>query len=245
MNAFNDNDSSAGGAPIPQGDDAVQMPLGLGEGGFDADLTDAGPTAGSGEGRGRAFLPLIVIVLVAFGTLYGMRVTGGIDGSDREAAAAEKKIELALKRFTGGADPSDPAVRQSLDALFSDTEDVVARFADDPTRRQVELEHVKKNPFELILAKKPKSENPASAEAVKAIDKVKQQRLKELKQELEKLKLQSVMHGKVALAVVNGKVVREGDTIGSFAITSISPYGVKLAAEGNIYTITMQKPSTD
>jgi hypothetical protein len=227
------------GALLPTEDDPVQMPLGLGpvDGDLGADLSGAAEAMGPGKGRGA--LLLVGVLLVAAGTLYGMRLTGGVDAHDAQTADAEKKIDQALKRF-GAADGSsvDPAIRQNIDAIFKDTETVLAKFGEDPTSKQVGLDHVQKNPFALVLIKR--ESGPTAA--VQAIDKVKEQRLKELRKELESLNLQSLMNGKVALAVINGKVTREGDVIGSFTITSIAPSGVKLAADGNLYTLSMKKP---
>lgn len=244
MQSMNDMDNfeEGTGGLLATDDDAQQMPLGLDDPAFGADAI-----GGSGGASSKSKTPLILlaVLLVAGGTLYGMRMTGGIDSSDTTTAEAEKKIEAALRRLTGGtsAPATDPLVKRNLDELFRDTEDVITLFGDDPTENQVELENVKKNPFELIVMRKESDDS--TAEAVAAIDKVKAKRLEALKKELATIKLQSIMSGKTALAVIDGKVVREGDAVGSFQITSISPYGVRLTAEGNIYTITMKKPETN
>lgn len=242
MNDMDQFDEGTGGL-LDTDDDAQQLPLGLDDPAFGADAI--GGTRGGGASKSKTPLILVAVLLVAAGTLYGMRMTGGIEKSDTTTAEAEKKIEDALRQLTGGTKTtaSDPLVKRNLDELFRDTEDVIALFGDDPTKNQVELENVKKNPFELIVMRKETKDS--TAQAVAAIDKVKAKRLEELKKELATFKLQSIMSGKVALAVIDGKVVREGESVGSFQITSISPYGVRLAAEGNLYTLSMKKPETN
>ena len=81
----------------------------------------------------------------------------------------------------------------------------------------------------------------AGSDSAAALDKMKAERLKQIKAELEGLKLQSLLSGRKSLAVINGKVYNDGDNVGSFTITAINPTGVRLTADGNTYTLVMEK----
>ena len=184
---------------------------------------------------------IVMVLLVGGGVLMAMRMTGGVAGADKGLAEAEAKIDQALRKLTmkpaAGADAG--AANNSLESLFKDADTVVHMFANDPSQKQVTLEDLQKNPFELFVVKRPAGPGSETADA---LEKLKAQRLVQIKKELSTLKLQSLLNGRNSLAVINEKVLREGEAIGSFTVTSITPTGVRLTAEGNTYTLSMEKP---
>ncbi|MBI1369399.1 MAG: hypothetical protein GC162_12190 [Planctomycetes bacterium] len=246
MESFKDFDSikddalpegMTGGVLATQDEDPVSMPLGIGgEAGFGAALGDPAAASKSSSKLNGALL-LVVVLCVAGGTLWTMRVTGGVEKLDQSMVATEKKIDQALAKLQ--ADKKGSAASPgNLDALFGDTDKVIASFSNDPTKRQVDVDHLQKNPFEMFV-----SANKSSTDQnVAAIDKVKAQRLKEIKAEFDKLQLQSLLNGAQPLAVISGKVLKEGESVGSFTVSKITPTGVTLSAEGNTYTLAMKKP---
>lgn len=236
---FEDNSEQMTGRVLaPEDDGPAQMPLGVGDQNMLGEPLglEAAPRAGSG--RMQSALVMLLVVVVAAGALWTMRVTGGVEKVDSSVSAAEQKIEQALARLKSG-DKSAALKEEHLDSLFGDTDQVVAIFENDPTKKQIEVDNLNKNPFALVVTQKKSDQ----AESVAAIDRVKAERMAQLKREFDKLQLQSLLNGSTPLAVVSGKVVRAGDSVGSFDVISIGPGGVKLSAEGNSFTLTMKQPS--
>jgi len=234
-------DQTTGQVMPPEEDAPTSMPLGIGG---DAPLGESplGLESSSGAkpntGKTQSALIMLLVLIVAGGTLWTMRVTGGVEKMDSSVSVAEQKIEQALAKLKGESKDS-PLEQDNLNELFGDTEQVVAIFEDDPTKKQINVDNLSKNPFELVVTNKKDDQT----ETVSAIDRLKDERNKELKRELGKLELQSVLSGATPLAVISGKVVRVGDTIGSFDVVGITQTGVKLSAESNRYTLSMQQPS--
>lgn len=183
-------------------------------------------------------LLLLLVLAVAAGALFVMRKTGAAT-VDTTANTAERKIEIALAQLTGKAKAGSES---SL--LSQNTDEVIARFAEDPTARQVDIDHVRKNPFMLTVAVQP-TNTAQPVMTVNLEDRAKQQQLQQLRSELDKLSLQSVMEGRTPLAVISNKVVRAGDAIGSFHVVAIETRAVTLTADGNTYQLTMQQPKLD
>ena len=231
MNDFKDNDAIADSdAQLPLSmiageNDAAAMPS------FDASFAQKKSSMGG-------MMLIIMVLLIAAGVLGVMRMTGGVAGADKSLAEAEKKIDQALKKLAGTSEPG-AAPAAGIEAIFKDADSVVTMFASDPSQKQVAPEQLQKNPFELFVAAKPAG---GTSDSAAAIDKMKAERLKQIHKELEDLKLQSLLSGRKSLAVINGKVYNEGDMVGSFTIVSISPSGVRLTADGNTYTLQMEKP---
>jgi biotin carboxyl carrier protein len=185
-------------------------------------------------------LLLLGVIGVAAATLYAMRVGGHVDVNDASLVGVETKIEQALARLKADGAPATGLSAEQLATMFKDTDEVVATFAADLTRKQVTLDYLQKNPFELFSPDGPKEVKTADQAA---LDQAKVARQKKLKAELDTMKLQSLMSGGATrLAVVAGKVVREGDQVGSFTVTGISSAGVLLTADGNTWTLTMEQP---
>jgi hypothetical protein len=218
----------------------TQMPLSMltseqrvdGAAGF-----DSGAFAEKKSGVNGAML-LVVLLIAAAGVLGAMRMTSGVPTTDASIADAERKIDQALKKLATPARAAE--TNGKIQALLGDTDSIITMFANDPSRKQVSVDQLAKNPFELFVTRKAGSDTDPN---VKVIDKLKAERLKKLKDELAKLSVQSVLQGRTSLAVVSGKVLREGDSVGSFTVTQIGPFGVRLTADGNTYTLLMDKPA--
>ena len=236
----NNNESMTGRVLAPEDDGPTQMPLGVGG---EQDMLGETPLGMEGSsststGKTQSVLIMLLVVVVAGGALWTMRVTGGVEQVDSSVSVAEQKIEQALARLKS-EDQNGGVNQDQLDSLFGDTDQVVAIFENDPTKKQVDVDNLRKNPFALVVTNKKGQQT----ESVAAIDRVKAERLKQLKHEFDKLQLQSLLNGATPLAVVSGKVVRAGDSVGSFDVIAIGAGGVKLMAEGNSFTLTMKQPT--
>jgi hypothetical protein len=205
--------------------------------GLDPLLIDGSLAVDTGRRGNHTLLILAALIAIGGGTLWAMRVTGAVAVNDASIASVESKIEQALKRLTNPAS-SGSGANPAGSALFKDAEVIVAMFANDPTRGQVPVDQLAKDPFELFVETRSAAAAPVVKSAV-AEDKARAERAKGLKEEAGKLKLQSLLNGASSLAVINGRVVREGEELGSFKVVSISPSGVRLMAEGIPVTLTM------
>lgn len=206
--------------------------------GNDFDMDEPYTEAGH-RGLSKGTLAVILIALVALGVLYGMRVMQGDLGAAGDAQV-EARMEQILAKLNNpdALDANDPLRPQNIDALFRDTDSIVASLDTDLTGRQVPAAFVKKNPFILPFANEP------TVEAA-PIDDTEQQRqalLGRLRNELNSLNLQSVMSsGPNPVAIVNGEMYRPGETLGSFQIVSISVSNqtVRLEAADETFTLSM------
>lgn len=188
-------------------------------------------------------LLLLGVLVVAGGGLYLMRFSQG-NVNNANAKAVEAKIEQALAKLAqpAGLAPDDPLAKNNLNALFKDTNSIIAMFASDPSQRQVPIDYVKKNPFALEQAKKPEptAENPTPTPTRDNGAR------KKLAAEAQDLKLQTVMKGRAgSIAVINGQFIQVGQKFQSFTVKSIEGMAVELEAGGEVFTLKMEeKPGT-
>ena len=237
------NDESDAQAPIDDGqvgesDDPVQMSLlgGVATGADMPDRNDPEMTVGN-RLLGHGTLLLALIVLVAVGGLLVMRWTQSDLSAVEIAEDVEARIEVALTKFANPdmVPKGDPLRKQNVDALLNDTDDILKKFTGDPTVHQVPIEYVKKNPFTL-----PEAENP-EPDSVGPVASSTRSRREVLEQELDKLKLESVIGGNMPLAVINGQFVKAGQSVGGFTLTKVGSgsRSVEMASEGMTFTLSM------
>lgn len=197
---------------------------------------DDGTPAGASSRVPSGVLLLVVVLGVAAAVLYTMRLTGSVGKMDDAAKSAELQIEQALAALRGkthGTAEDEPAGMDS-------TSQVIAMFADDPTAKQVDPDQLSKNPFALRAAARDGT-TTASVDAPD-VDMGAQLQARKLRDEVSRMQLQTVMHGRVPLAVISGQMVREGDRFGSFRVAAIERMAVVLDSEGNTYRLTMETP---
>ena len=238
-NANLDTPQHAGnGEPDPVEQDPAQMPLSLSSGGGAEDPMGGMEDASAfGKDRGiNGFLLLILLLAIGAGTLWVMRMSGAMESSDPELASAEKRINRALQRFG-----EDGKAKQPFKKLFADTNEAISVFSNDPVKSQIDLDNVQKNPFELPGRDKEKTEDTGSTGMTnkEKAARARELRLEALRRKAEQLTLQSLLSGKRSMAVIDGKVVGKGDTVSEFEVTAISPYGVRLKAAGETFTLRL------
>lgn len=167
-----------------------------------------------------------------------MRMTGGGLSTDDATKAVEAKIESFLAKVSNPAamDPDDPRLRENIDNMSQDTEEIIAVFNNTVVDRQVPVEYIAKNPFALRLT------SSASTADASTIDRDTAIRLEKLKDQVGKLELQTVMgSARAPVAVISGEFYRQNDKVGDFTLTTISPdtQSVTLTAEGHQFELTM------
>ncbi len=202
---------------------------------------DSLPEAGGFEEEGgrSSRLPLshgslliVLVAVIAAGSLYLMRASQGQMIVDSEAKSLEAKIEQALAKLTNpqALKADDPLLSSNLQVLFRDTDAVVGMFTEDTSKHQVPLNALKKNPFLLTLARPVFDGQPLDPGSVLT---------QQLGTEFKDLKLDTVMQGARPVAIINGRLVQPGDRIGNFTVKSIEGVSVKLEAGKETFTLTM------
>lgn len=210
-------------------------PEGMPEANADIDF-DAG---GGSKSVSTSTLVVLLVASIAAGTLYLMRKSG-TDTSTIGGKEIEAKIEMALAKLSqpGAMASQDPLQKGNLDKLFSDTDSIVHMFASDSTTRQVPIEFVKKNPFAMPMERTVVVPTATGEKVV--VQRQDDFRERKLREELKDLKLQTVMRGRVPVAIINGNFVQVDQKVGSFTLKSIDDLGVKLEADGLSFSLTME-----
>ncbi len=245
----NPTDASGGSNQQPP---PPQLPLTAG--GFAGGAADADPHAGGDLAAGpyaaevlsRPAAVLGLVAVVAVVTLAGMRYFGGDltgTGSTRSGDAAAAKIEtyLAKAAHPDRLSADDVMTRGGIDAIVADTDRIVAMFAADHAATQVPLEYVQRNPFKMyepqpLAVVTPEVDTSALHEAAARQERERRTReLKALRDELNKLQLNGSLGS--AGAIINGDVVRTGQSVGPFTVTRIDAMSVTLEGGGEAFIL--------
>ena len=251
LNEFDDADPSLASDDL-EGDAAPSTHLslmgGVSSGGFSqaADPVVAEAEGGTWSDKlSHSGVVMGAIALVAVGSLFAMRWTQGDLSTSTVSRSVDAKIEDLLIKVNSAHLPADSPLRaENMEALFQDTDEIVAEFGRDHTERQVPIDYVKKDPF--LLWEPPVvatvEEAPVVEEKKVDPEALRLARLKELRGELKQLELQSVMDGRRPIAVIGGEFRRLDDQIGSFVLERIEPLRVHLRAEGELFQLDLDRP---
>lgn len=178
------------------------------------------------------------ILLLASVAIWGMRSIG-LKG--QTGAMAQDIISI------------DPGNRPAV--MTIEDKRLLADLNASRTKHQVPGEELQKNPFSLSEAARPRAKAtqgaplPASANA----EDIAAARQRELLEALADFKLQGVMGGSNAVARINGKAYRVGDTLGekstdknaapfkgpAFVVTAVEGREVTVTAEGFSFILSM------
>ena len=152
----------------------------------------------------------------------------------QKASAQQQEVEAKLdKALTKLVDKKE---QDKSRKLFEDTEEMVQAFYEYPTKQQVALKELQRNPFSSMLAKDDEATD---------VDDAKERREKlraELTKKVGELQLQSVLQGpRGAQCLINGNVYGEGEKVAntSFVIKSISGGKVVLVAHEMDFALQM------
>lgn len=231
-------------ALIPSGDEEEEQMsmtlsnIGRGSGGIGEEGFGGESDAGRSGLLSNTTLLVVVVAIVATGSLYLMRATQGDLSASQELQEIEAKIATTLNRLSTPSllPVGDPLLSENLSALLTPTEDAASIFEHDVRDQQVPIEDVKKDPFSLAL-----TNNTLEASSVdNAADQL-GRKLAKYREELHKLDLQSIMVGSRNIAVIGGEFYQHGDHLGSFSITGIEKFTVYLEASGAPFELTLQE----
>lgn len=179
-------------------------------------------------------LMVVMLALVAGTSIFAMRMTQGeVDlATDQEA---EIKIEKALARFNEAGTNANGSAR----SFFGDTEDILSVFSVNATEVQVPSEYLAKNPFTFT-----RPEKVVIQQEVVISESAQDRRMRELNAEFSRLSLDTVMHGRVPVAIINGQLLQVGHEVGSFKVAKISGMSVVLTANDQLFQLSMEQDGT-
>ncbi len=204
----------------------------------------AGGFGGKNGKFGNQTIILLVLVVLSAGAVYGMRRVGIVSGISGQALAVEYQ-------------PS--AINAEFERRFTRAMDDLARSG-RPV--QVPMDQLPTQPFEIAqrLALGSSSIEPVDPALLseQQRQRAEQRRLEEMRQraadmrarvdtEVTRLKLQSMIGGRVPVATINGQLCRVGDVVGNgiFTVREISGEGVTVTASERVFMIRMGKPAEE
>jgi len=193
---------------------------------------------------------VMMVVIIAAGSLYAMRMTQGDGQPDEELKKAETRIAALLDDLKrSGVNGSNDPTR-----VLDNTQVMLDVLAHDPTKAQVPVEYTKQNPFALLLPDKKNPEVLKPANVVSKVDPVVEARKRLLKKAtaaVAKMKLQSVVpNGARSLAVINSKIIQMNGVVETFEsdgqtvvlkVVKIHNVSVVLEAAGQTFTLSLGK----
>jgi len=153
----------------------------------------------------------------------------------KQKAPPPKKSEVESKLDAALAKLVDEKKQQEAQKLFRDTQEMVKAFYEYPTKQQVSLEELQRDPFSRLLSKDNQGND--EAEALKR----REQLRKDLEKKLSALKLQSVVQSaRGAQCLINGEIYEVGNQVAeTFEVRAIAPSGVTLAASDMEFALAM------
>ena len=193
---------------------------GGGEENNEADMIFA-PEA-SKPGRNAGML-MIAFVMIGVGVIYFMRARGGGPQVVRGDVANADRL---IKGF-------DQTQVKKMQDLLENTKKVVEIMNNDPTKNAPQQVIEKKtNPF---FYHSPNEQPGESAESKEEKEKARQRKIRKdnFQRDLEGLRVQSVMINSFAkTAMINNKLVQEGQEVEGFTIEKLSPNTVIVQRDG-------------
>ena len=179
----------------------------------------------------------LFLALIAAGAICGMRIFNKSINNKCDSNI-ETKIENYLIKIqnSNNIKKKNILTRQNIERLFQNTPEMISVLQASVENQQVPIRFVQKDPFKLHI--KHDGNNAILQELSNKEIASKEKLLGELK----RLELQSIMDGRVPVAIINGKFYRKGDQIGKFTILTIknSQQIVELLTEGKIYNLRME-----
>lgn len=199
---------------------------GTGDGPAVADLGGVNPTSAKSKLKVHSQTLVIALVLAASGAaLYTMRKQGMGAGVNFNPPKIDYQVDK-VKRTA-----SDAQQQRVLEDL--------ARSQSPP---QVPAEKIQKNPFQLDSTGGVTKPSTAMVDPDAQSRNLAQQRQQQLTSALTSIEVNAIMAGPVPLARINGKIVREGDSVGEFfTVRVIHDRSVELEADGKVFAVSMSE----
>lgn len=188
---------------------------------------------------------ITLFILVSVGAVFGMRT---VSNSNNTALGSNTEVENQIEVFLDSMASKDLRNSGGPDKLVNDTA-ILKVLSTSYADSQVKLEDVKKNPFRLSAfdSSPGQSQDTTAPEGASKRWKANRRELREkIEAASQSIIVNSLMSGSSPLASLNGKIVREGETITVgrddvvFTVESINFDTVILVAESEEYDIKMQ-----
>ena len=171
----------------------------------------------------------VIVTVVAFGAIMGMRVFQ----TDMTAVGASEETQKWLANFEtqmanlDKMQSNDPMSPERFNSVFRDTDALIELITNDQTKMQVPVAEVQMNPFLPVQGKVAEPEDPvALAEAARAA------RLTAAYDALDRIEVQSILGGTTPRAFIGGDIYKVGDEISGFRIKAINHRHIVLAIDG-------------
>lgn len=179
-------------------------------------------SVGGGKKRlNRGAIIFIASCVICVGGLYLLHLKQKPKKASAQQQQDEAKLDKALNKLVNTKE------KEKSRKLFEDTEEMVQAFYEYPTKQQVALKELHRNPFSSMLANDDRAMNIGDAKERK------EKQRSELTKKMKDLQLQSVLQGpRGFLCLINGNSYVEGQTVEntSFVIKSISDGKVVLTS---------------
>ena len=207
------------------GQDQTEGGAGGGEGGGEenneADMIFA-PEA-SKPGRNAAML-MFAFVLMGVGVIYIMRARSGPTRAvSAEVARADSSIQGFLK---------DGNQIKNMRELLDNTQKVVDQFSKDRNATQGEDKKLEYNPFQYHSPNEKPGET-AEEKAIRERNRTKEARKLQFADDIKTIRVQYIMVSSFAkTAMINNKLVQEGQEVEGFVIEKLSPNTVIVQRDG-------------
>jgi uncharacterized protein HemX len=190
--------------------------------------SDFGSKKKSNLNKGTIFL--LVTCAIGVGVMYLFGIKQKPKEASAEQKAAEAQVDQALQKLVNKDE------QNKVKELFNDTDEMVKAFYDYPTKQQVALDELKKNPFQRVV--------DTSGEVVVDDRTARQERerlVRELQNNFNKLKLQSVLKSsKGATCLINGEIYKVGQMVDDFfTVKTIEDNKVILVASEMEFVLEM------
>jgi len=217
-----DDDRALDGSPDRNEEASLMGDLALGgESPNEALHDDAEPVKRSLLAHGGAVIALVAVV--GAGTLMAMRYAGGLNPSEASNSESGEIIDKWVQNVQAGGDGGETDAA-NISSMVAATGEVLRELEADTAAKQVPIEQVKKDPFEMWHDPSLKPETP-KAVGGPTPQEIEAARIKALRDEAGKLEVSSVIGNAAdptkARVVIGGEIYGIGDEIGSFTIERI------------------------
>ena len=167
--------------------------------------------------------------LIGIGGVYLYSLRQRPSQASAQVKEVENRVDKALARLV------DENQKQQSRALFEDTNEMIKTFYEYPTKQQVALQELQRNPFSRLLAQDEGADNIEDAQRRR--DALR----RELTAKLEDFKLQSVLQGpRGATCLINGEIYSPGSRLGEdFTVKTIKPNSIVVAGHEMEFTLDM------
>jgi hypothetical protein len=174
-------------------------------------------------------LGLVGLMAICAGATYFMYLRGG----PSSAAASEDTTAAQIDTMLAESQKHATLMKQVL----KDAPQVVQRFREASVNTQVPLKELSRNPF-LMRTDRPET---AAVESEATSRRRREEERSAAAQAAQGLRVQTILFGTRRIAMVNGRMVREGDVIDSFVVEQIQQNSVIVRSGSYRFELTIAK----